>query len=245
MGRSSSTAARICAAVAVVLVLVHLTAEASGAEVLSMVSQWTLMPALAAVVVAATRRPRSRLVRWVVVALGFSWLGDLMPSLVPDDVSFLVMVGFFLLAQVAYVVAFSPSVRSSVLHRRRLLVLPYVAVLAGLLALCAPHAGGLLGPVVVYGVTLTLMAVLATGLGRVAALGGAIFLGSDALIAVEAFVPWWDLAGQGFWVMLTYTVGQGLLAAAVVRRDADEHRAPAADGASRRPAAHDDGTRVA
>ncbi|MCC2336382.1 lysoplasmalogenase [Cellulomonas wangsupingiae] len=226
MGRTLSTAARTWAAVAGVLLLVHLTAEATGAQDLSTVSQWTLMPALAAVVFTATRRPRSRLVTWVLVALGFSWLGDLVPSLVDDDMSFLVMVGFFLLAQVAYVAAFAPFVRRSVVHRRRLLLLPYAAALGTLVALCAPHAGSLLVPVCVYGAMLTAMAVLATGLGRVAALGGAIFLVSDALIALEAFVPSWDIAGQGFWVMLTYTVGQGLLAAAVLRRDAAERRAP-------------------
>ncbi len=232
MGRTLSTAARTWATVAVVLVLVHLTAEAAGAQDLSTVSQWTLMPALAAVVLTATRRPRGRPVTWVLVALGFSWLGDLVPSLVDDGMSFLVMVGFFLLAQVAYVVAFTPFVRRSVVHRRRLLLLPYAAALGSLVALCAPHAGSLLVPVCVYGAMLTAMAVLATGLGRVATLGGAIFLLSDALIALEAFVPSWDLAGQGFWVMLTYTVGQALLAAAVLRRDVGErapeqHAAPA------------------
>lgn len=230
MGRSLS-AARIWAAAAVVLVLVHLTAEATGAQDLSTVSQWTLMPALAAVVLTATRRPRRRSVTWVLVALGFSWLGDMVPSLVADEMSFLVMVGFFLLAQVAYVVAFAPSVRRSVLHRRQFLVLPYAAVLVTLVALCAPHAGSLLVPVCVYGVVLTAMAVLATGLGPVAALGGAVFLVSDALIALEAFVPWWDVAGQGFWVMLTYTVGQGLLATAVVRRDAAVDRESERDAA--------------
>lgn len=241
MGRSLSTTARTWAAVAVVLVLIHLTAEATGAEDLSTVSQWTLMPAVAAVVLTATRTPRSRLVTWVLVALGFSWLGDLVPSLVADDVSFLVMVGFFLLAQVAYVVAFLPAVGSSVVRTRRLLVLPYAAVLLTLLALCAPHAGSLLVPVCVYGVVLTAMAVLATGLGRVAALGGAIFLLSDSLIAVEAFVPSWDLAGQGFWVMLTYTTGQALLAVAVLRRDRAERSAPepVAQSAERSPAGDD------
>lgn len=244
MGRSLSAAARIWAGIAVVLVLVHLTAEASGAETLSRVSQWTLMPAFAAAVLAATRAPRSRLVRWVVVALGFSWLGDMMPSFVPDDVSFLTMVGFFLLAQIVYVVAFAPFVRSSVVHRRRLLLLPYAVVLAVLLALCAPHAGGLLVPVVVYGVMLTAMAVLATGLGPVAALGGAVFLGSDALIALEAFVPSWDLAGQGFWVMLTYTVGQGLLAVAVVRRESAGRHTPTHQ-TTRPTASRDEGVAVA
>jgi uncharacterized membrane protein YhhN len=212
-------------AVFVVLVLVHLTTLLVGADALDRVSQWTLMPALAAVVLTATRWPRGHLVTWVLVALGFSWLGDLVPSLVGDDAAFLVMVGFFLLAQTAYIVAFTPSVRALIVFRRPILLLPYGGVLVALVALCAPGAGSLLVPVAVYGGALTAMAVLATGLGRVAAIGGAVFLVSDALIAVEAFVPSWELAGQGFWVMLTYTVGQGLIASAVVARNIAE-RAP-------------------
>ena len=163
---------------------------------------------------------------WTLVALGFSWLGDLVPSLVTEDASFLVMVGFFLLAQVAYVVAFAPLVRRSVVHTRPVLLLPYAAVLVTLVALCAPGADALLVPVALYGGVLVAMAVLATGLGRLATIGGAVFLVSDGLIALEAFVPGWDLAGQGFWVMLTYTVGQGLLAAAVIGRNVAERRAP-------------------
>lgn len=227
MGRTLSMAARTWVAVFVVVVLVQLTAEWTGAEEVARVAQWLLMPTLAAVVASATRWPRGHLVTWVLVALGFSWLGDLVPSFVGDDASFLVMVGFFMLAQVSYVVAFAPHVRRSVVYRHPLLLLPYAAVLVGLVALCAPGAGSLLVPVALYGGVLTAMAVLATGLGRLATIGGAIFLLSDSLIALDAFVPSWDLAGQGFWVMLTYVVGQGLLAAAVVVRNGAERRAPA------------------
>ncbi|MDQ0373668.1 lysoplasmalogenase [Cellulomonas humilata] len=226
MGRSLSMAARTWVAVFVVLVLVHLAAQGADATTLADVTQWMLMPALAAVVVTATRWPRGRVVTWTLVALGFSWLGDLVPSLVGEDAAFLVMVGFFLLAQVAYVVAFAPLVRRSVVHTRPVLLLPYAAVLVALIALCAPGADALLVPVAIYGGVLVAMAVLATGLGRTAAIGGAVFLLSDSLIALEAFVPWWDLAGQGFWVMLTYTVGQGLLAAAVIGRNIAERQAP-------------------
>ena len=100
-------------------------------------------------------------------------------------------------------------------------------MLVALVAACAPGAGGLLVPVAIYGGVLTAMAVLATGLGRLATIGGAVFLLSDSLIALDAFVPSWDLAEQGFWVMLTYVVGQGLLASAVIVRNAAERRAPA------------------
>jgi len=226
VGRSLSIAARTWVAVFVVVVLVQLTAQWVGAEGVATVSQWLLMPALAAVVASATRWPRGHLVTWVLVALGFSWLGDLVPSLVGDDAAFLVMVGFFLLAQVAYVVAFAPHARRSVVYRRPVLLLPYAAVLVGLVAACAPGAGSLLLPVAVYGGVLTAMAVLATGLGRLATVGAAVFLLSDSLIALEAFVPSWHLGGQDFWVMLTYVLGQSLIASAVVVRNAAERRAP-------------------
>ena len=59
------------------------------------------------------------------------------------------------------------------------------------------------------------MAVLATGLGWVAGIGGALFFVSDSLIALRAFADV-TLPAHGFWVMLTYIVGQTLLVLAVV-----------------------------
>ncbi|PVU81844.1 lysoplasmalogenase (plasmid) [Cellulomonas sp. WB94] len=177
------------------------------------------MPALALVVAVWTARPRTRRVRLVLVALGFSWLGDTVPDLVPDDVSFVVMIGFFLLAQVCYITAFVPGARRSAILRRPVLALPYALVFVVLVALCAPGAGPILGPVIVYGACLTTMAVLATGLGRVGGVGGAIFLVSDSLIALGAFADGFHLPVAGFWVMSTYLAGQGLLAAAVLVED--------------------------
>jgi uncharacterized membrane protein YhhN len=173
------------------------------------------MPALAWVLVAGTRS-RGRLVRLTLLALGFSWLGDTVPRFTPDDSGFLVMVGFFLLAQFAYVAAFLPSWRASAVGSRPLLLLPYAAGFVALVALTKDGAGSLLVPVLVYGFALVSMAVLATGLGWVAGLGGAIFFVSDGLIALRSFA---DLAlpAHGFWVMLTYVVGQSLLVLAVIR----------------------------
>lgn len=208
-------AARAAASVFAALVLVHLGAQLAGADLLTDSSQWLLMPALAAVVWCATTAPRPRLVRLVLLALGFSWLGDSAPDLADGDTSFLLMVGFFLCAQVTYAVAFWPFRGRSVARRPVLLVL-YVVAFAALVAACAGQAGALLPAVVVYGVCLTTMAVLATGLGRLAAVGGVVFLVSDAMIALGSFTTWFDPPASGFWVMLTYTVGQALLAAGVL-----------------------------
>ena len=77
-----------------------------------------------------------------------------------------------------------------------------------------------------YGGCLTAMAVLSTGVGRLAGIGGAVFLVSDGLIALGEFVPSFDLPHHDFWVMLTYVLAQALIAVAVVERNARQRRAP-------------------
>jgi len=209
----------------VVLVVGHLAALAAGVDPVADVTQSLFAPVLAATLVVATRWPRGHVVSWTLAALVGSFLGDTVPRFVGGDASFLVMVGCFLVAQVCYVVAFAVRSRRSVLRRAPGWLVPYAAVLAALVGLCAPHAGTLLVPVAVYGGVLTAMAVLATGLGRLGAVGGAVFLVSDALIAVERFVPGWDLPGQGLWVMATYAAGQALLVVAVTRDNRARRRA--------------------
>jgi uncharacterized membrane protein YhhN len=231
------------------LTLAHLGAQLAEARTLEVVTQSLVMPALAATLWCASAGPRPRLVRLVTIALVFSWLGDSAPFLAEGDTAFLVKVGFFLCAQVAYVAAFWPLRRASVAVRRPSLVVPYGVAFAVLVAVCAAMAGSLLPAVVLYGMCLTTMAVLATGLGRLAGIGGAIFMASDAMIALRAFTPWYQPPVSGFWVMFTYIVGQALLAAAVlghVRADAAADDAAAvadavdvdADEAVRGDAAH-------
>jgi len=224
--RTLSTAARAWVGAFVVVSVVLLVARLIGADAVGEVAQWLAMPALAGVLLSAARWPRGRLVNLVAVALGLSWLGDLLPSFAGEQ-AFLVMVGCFLAAQLVYVVAFTPYVRRSVVHRRPVALVPYGVVLVGLVALCAPHAGDLLLPVAVYGGYLVSMAVLATGLGRTAGLGAAVFVVSDSLIALEQFVPGWNLPGQDFWVMVTYLAGQALITAAVLGHNLAERKAPA------------------
>ena len=103
-------AARWFAAAFAVVALVHLGVLLAGGGVVADATQVLLMPLLAAVLWCETSAPRGRWSPWVMVALGLSWLGDSAPELaLQGDPSFLVMVGFFLLAQVAYITAFVPT----------------------------------------------------------------------------------------------------------------------------------------
>lgn len=209
---------RVALLVYLVLTILHLACQLADQSGAAKVTQWLLMPALAAFLLINSRDAhRGRLVRLTLLALFFSWLGDTAPSLASGDTAFLLMVGFFLLAQLVYIVAFLPHRSASVLTRQRALITPYAVAFVALVLACAPHAGSLLVPVLIYGLLLATMAVLATGLGPLVWVGGTLFLISDGLIALDAFAPWWSLPGQGFWVMLTYTVAQVSITLGVLR----------------------------
>lgn len=189
---------------------VHLWAQWFSVDRVADGTQWLLMPMLAGALWLDTRPTRSRLARLTLVALIFSWLGDLLPGFFSGDADFLVMVGCFLLAQVTYIAAFRPYADRSVLHSGRIALAPYVVAVALLVVVCAPGAGVLLVPVLLYGACLGAMAVLATGVNPLVWAGGAVFLVSDALIALDAFSDV-AIAHNAFWVMLTYVVAQVLI----------------------------------
>jgi uncharacterized membrane protein YhhN len=196
---------------------VHLGAQLVDPDgIIAPLTQVLLMPVLAWVLVSGVSSTRPRLVRLTLLALGFSWLGDTLPRFASEDAGFLLMVGCFLLAQLTYAVAFLPYWRASIVRRSPILLVPYAAGLARLVAVTHVRAGSLLVPLVFYGLALGTMAVLATGLGWVAGIGGALFFLSDSLIALRAFADV-TLPAHGFWVMLTYILGQILLVLAVVR----------------------------
>lgn len=207
---------RIAFGILVAVSCVHLAGQLTGSVLVADATQVLLMPAVAGVLLAGNRAPRMRLVRLVLVALLFSWLGDSAPRITAGDTSFLLMVGLFLIAQVVYVAALWPYRHTSLLRRPAALV-PYGAAGIVIVVLCAPQAGALLPAVAVYAAAIVAMAVLATGLGRLAGTGAVVFVASDALIALDAFGVM-TLPGQGFWVMSSYITAQTLLIMAVRRR---------------------------
>lgn len=185
------------------------------------VTQWALAPLLGAALWQSRPAPRERIVNLGLAALGFSFLGDALPDAFRDDTAFLVLVGFFLLAQVAYIAAFWPRREHGLAGRRSPWALAYLAAYGLLVAYCAPQAGTLLVPVLVYGACLTGMSLLATGLGRYGTVGGLLFFASDALIAINAFRPDSPIPHGDLAVMATYIAAQGLLVLAILRHSTE------------------------
>lgn len=192
---------------------VHLVGQLISSPVLTTLTKPLLIPLLAVAVLWPLRRSPSRAATLLLCALLFSWLGDL-ALLVPGDIWFLLGLVLFLLAHVAYIALFSSAVGAG---RPRLWSVVFGAWLAALILILAPHLGGMLVPVVVYGVVICTMAVVATRCGATVTAGATLFLLSDSLLAVNMFVAEIEIPAIDFLIMLTYLAGQGLIAVGIVR----------------------------
>ncbi|MFG2619966.1 lysoplasmalogenase [Streptomyces sp. NPDC048507] len=143
--------------------------------------------------------------RLLVAALLFGWGGDL-ALLFDADPAFLVGMGSFAAGHVCYLVLFGRG------RTGPLLAAAYALALTGTVALLWDGLpSDLRVPVAGYSLLLTAMAYRAGALGRTAAVGGALFLLSDTLIATGV-ADWPQLPRPDFWIMATYLAAQYLLA---------------------------------
>lgn len=178
-----------------------------------------IMPALVLGVLWASAgiRPRPRgALALLLVAILFSWLGDGAGTFFPmfDD-ELPMMLLCFGLAHIAYVLLMWRGDRIAVRGFpwwAAVYALAYIALMVVLL----PRAGSLAVPVAVYGVLLAGTAAVASRCGAVIAWGGAWFLVSDAILAFRIFLPEAMPAWTSGAVMLTYALGQGLIAFGIV-----------------------------
>ncbi|WP_371402586.1 lysoplasmalogenase [Kribbella sp. NBC_00662] len=93
----------------------------------------------------------------------------------------------------------------------------YAALWAALIAVLSPGLGGRRVPVAAYALLLTATAVASRWHNSRSGVGGALFLVSDALIALR--MSGRDFPGRGALTMSTYAVGQYLLTSGVSKSD--------------------------
>ena len=177
---------------------------------------WVFKPLATLIVIAhAWQRGHDRptVRRWVLVGLVWSLVGDV--ALLWPKQGFLPGLVSFLLAHMAYLVAFTRGLR---LAQRPGSFVVYAAIAAVILALLWPGVpGALRAPVVVYVVALSAMAAQSALLwrsgaarGAVVALGGALFMGSDTLLAINKFML--PLPAASLWILTTYWAAQWCIA---------------------------------
>jgi uncharacterized membrane protein YhhN len=205
--RSRSLAA-LTALPFVLVAVIHLGAKSAGWVDFDHWTKPLLMPALAIPIVLLGRRGAIAPVAALLAGALLSWLGDITVQNLP------VGLGFFLLAHVAYLVAFALAFRRRLPRWAAVYAIWWVALLVGLL----PFLGAMTIPVAVYGLALGGMAAAAMRGGLVPGLGGALFVLSDSLLAVRLFTPALQDRASDVVIMLCYLAAQGLLVAGVLRR---------------------------
>jgi hypothetical protein len=154
--------------------------------------------------------PRTAIASWVLVGLGFAWLGDAFGD------PLLLKIAFFFGTQVAYCLAFRPYWRSSLLARPTARIV-YAAGLGVLVVAVSLRASSLLAAVLVYGASLALTVALATGVSRLATAGALTFLVSDLVLAYGAFIDPPAEPVVDALVMATYLSAQLMIALATGR----------------------------
>jgi hypothetical protein len=198
----------------VVLAIIHVIALAAQSP-LAAPTKLTLMPLLALPVAAAAPRLRPRVtVALLLTAVLLSWLGDGAGAFFPGGPELPLMLLFFGLAHVVYIVVF---LRFASIRRLPRWTLLYAAWWIGMLAVVGPHVGNLFFAVAAYGLVLAGTAATSARGNAVIATGGAFFLASDSILAFRLFLPDAMPAWTSPAVMLTYTLGQGLIIAGVIR----------------------------
>ena len=213
----------------IIVSVAQVVAIAAGSDVLVQVTKPLLMPALAiAVVLARLGRPFTSAAGLLLLAIGLSWLGDL-ALMVPGNLWFVLGLGSFLLAHVTYLVLF---IRLGGFGRPRAWAIIYAVWFVVFLAVLIPGLGSLVVPVVLYGLVLGAMATAATRVSGVVAAGAAVFVVSDSILALSKFMPGVVIPGHDLLTMLTYCLGQGIIAAGVLAAIGRSRTGPAAAGVS-------------
>ena len=201
----------ICFAPYIVMSVVHVTALATGAGDLAAWTKLALMPLLAVAVVWGARGTAwSSPLALLLVAIGLSWLGDGAGTFFPMLPTVPMMLLFFGLAHLFYIWLFT---RHLAVRRLPAWSAVYAVWWVALLIVLWPHLGGLAIAVAAYGLVLGGTAVSASRCHPLVVWGSVFFLSSDSILAFRLFVPEAMPGWTSPLVMLTYTLGQGLIAA--------------------------------
>ncbi len=151
--------------------------------------------------------------RWVIVGLAFSSVGDLLLAwnlFIPG-------LSAFLVGHLFYIAAFARHIRLTTPRFNAALIM--LVATGTLVSQLLPYLAEMTVPVVVYITVILCMALSATLGGNnhpMIAVGAALFLVSDSLIAVNRFM--FEIPHERELVMVTYYAAQLFIAAGAIRR---------------------------
>lgn len=179
------------------------------------ISKPLLMPVLAIYFVSELKGYQSDFKKWILLALLFSWGGDvLLMFQEKQSIFFLLGLSSFLLAHIFYIVFFHKVRLQEAIKGNPWLLIIVVIYYAALISWLSPYLGDMKLPVRVYGIVISFMLMLAMHMfflrnkaaGNWMLAGALLFVISDSVLAINKFYQPFEAAGVI--IMLTYGLAQ-------------------------------------
>jgi uncharacterized membrane protein YhhN len=206
----------------VILFLLVLTGNIAGMYMgspwLEKITKPLLMIVMIIYFVFSVNKISSAYKRWIITALAFSWLGDVLLMFQQEKpIFFLFGLSAFLIAHIFYILFFHQVKVNEQVRSRWWLLAIVVIYYAVLMAVLYPKLGDMKVPVPVYGIVISFMLLLAMHMlfiknskaGQLMMTGAVLFILSDSILAINKFYQPFEAAG--FLIMLTYGIAQLLI----------------------------------
>ncbi len=184
-------------------------------ELLQTICKPLIIPAVIGYFDSQVKQITKGIAKWVVLALIFSLLGDvLLMFQEKNSIFFLLGLSAFLIAHIFYIIFFHKvRVKENIKSNPWLLVV-VVIYYATLISLLSPYLADMKIPVLVYGIVISFMFMLAVHMlfvknkpaGQWMMVGALLFIMSDSILAINKFYQPFEAASV--LIMLTYGLAQ-------------------------------------
>jgi uncharacterized membrane protein YhhN len=212
----------------IILFSIVLAAELIGIQLENETIQSIFKPLLMITVggyfLSQTNRINSSLKSWIIAALFFSWVGDILLMFQSKkEIFFLLGLSAFLMAHVFYIIFFHGIRIREHIKSNLWLLLVVVIYYAILITILSPHLGDMKSPVRIYGIVISFMFMLAMHMlliknktaGNWMMLGALLFVISDSVLAINKFYHSFEVAN--IIIMLTYALAQFFISEGATR----------------------------
>jgi len=193
-----------------VFAIVHLVMLWQGHELIANISKSLLLPTLL-----IWTWPISAKLPWLRLGIFASWVGDVLLLKGEEELFFMLGLGSFLIAQIAYGYTFlkTDNKEKGLLRQKPLYALPVLVLAVAIYVYLYPTLGEMLIPVSIYVCAISFMVLSAINRRGFERKGSTVliiavfsFMLSDALLAINKFVM--PIPRASVWIMLTYIMAQ-------------------------------------
>lgn len=162
--------------------------------------------------------------KWIMLALLFSWIGDVFLLFESRNSSFFLSgLSAFLIAHIFYIIFFHHVRTMEKIKSKPVLLIVVALYYAALITFLYPYLGDMKIAVPVYGIVISFMLLVALHMlytankpaGQMMAAGAILFVISDSILAVNKFYS--PFEGAGIVIMLTYGLAQLLIVTGAIR----------------------------